>query len=284
MAEFVEIVEVGPRDGLQNEAQPIPTSRKVALVDALSAVGFRRIEAASFVSPRWVPQMADGAVVMAAIRRAPRTRYMALAPNLKGYEAARAAGAQEVAVFVAATEGFARANLNCTVAESLERVAPVAGAADADVVPLRGYVSVVTDCPYEGLVAPMAVARVAAALRDLGCKEVSLGETLGRGTPERMDAMLRAVLEEFPVERLAGHFHDTSGGAIRNVEVALDLGLRVFDASVAGLGCCPFAPGAAGNVATEVLVDRLHALGFETRLDRDALSRAAAQARSLREC
>ena len=283
MAEFVEIVEVGPRDGLQNEARPIATECKVALVDALSAVGFRRIEAASFVSPRRVPQMADGAEVLAGIRRTPGTRYMALAPNLQGYEAARAAGAQEVAVFVAATEGFARANLNCSVAESLERVAPVAKAAGTDAVPLRGYVSVVTDCPYEGPVAPEAVVRVAAALRDLGCDEIALGETLGRGTPERVEAMLRAVLGELPPERMAGHFHDTSGGAIRNVEVALDLGLRVFDASVAGLGGCPFAPGAAGNLATERLADRLAALGYETGLDRGALLRAAALARSLRE-
>lgn len=283
MAEFVEIVEVGPRDGLQNEARVIPTPRKVALVDAPSEVGFRRIEAASFVSPRWVPQMADGAEVMAAIRRTPGTSYMALAPNLRGYEAARAAGAHEVAVFVAATERFAKANLNCTVAESLERVGSVAEAARADAVPLRGYVSVVTDCPYEGSVAPQAVAPVAAALRDLGCHEVSLGETLGRGAPERVEVMLRAVLEELPPERLAGHFHDTSGGAIRNVEVALGFGLQVFDASVAGLGGCPFAPGAAGNLATEALADRLAALGYDAGLDREALSRTGLLALTLRE-
>jgi hydroxymethylglutaryl-CoA lyase len=283
MAEVVEIVEVGPRDGLQNEARIIPTARKVALVDALSEAGFRRTEAASFVSPKWVPQMADGAEVLTGLHRRPGTIYMALAPNLKGYGAAREAGADEVAVVTAASEGFARANLNASIAETLGRIAPIMEAARRNGLPVRGYVSVVTDCPYEGEVAPGAVARVAAALRDLGCHEVSLGETLGRGTPERVDAMLRAVLEEMPPERLAGHFHDTAGRALENVEVALARGLRVFDASIGGLGGCPFAPGAAGNVATEALVERLAALGYGTGLDRDALARAAVLARSLRE-
>ena len=283
MAETVEIVEVGPRDGLQNEARIIPTDRKVALVDALSEARFRRIEAASFVSPRWLPQMADGAEVLAGSHRRPGTRYMALAPNLKGYLAAQAAGADEVAVVTAASEGFARANLNASIAETLERIAPIMEAADRDRMPVRGYVSVVTDCPHEGEVAPGAVARVVAALRDLGCHEVSLGETLGRGTPERVDAMLRAVLGELPPGRLAGHFHDTSGRALANVGVALEHGLRVFDSSIGGLGGCPFAPGAAGNVATEALVERLAALGFHTGLDVNALKRAARLARSLRE-
>ncbi|EYD74873.1 Hydroxymethylglutaryl-CoA lyase [Rubellimicrobium mesophilum DSM 19309] len=283
MAEAVEIVEVGPRDGLQNQARIIPTDRKVALVDALSEAGFQRIEVASFVSPRWVPQMADGAEVLVGIGRRPGTRYMALAPNLKGYEAARADGADEVAVVTAASEGFARANLNATVAETLDRIATILDMAHRDEMPVRGYVSVVTDCPYDGEVAPASVARVSAALRDLGCHEVSLGETLGRGTPERVDAMLRAVLEELPPERLAGHFHDTSGRALENVEVALGHGLRVFDSSVGGLGGCPFAPGAAGNVATEALAERLATLGYETALDREALARATALARSLRE-
>lgn len=283
MPEPVEIVEVGPRDGLQSQARIIPAASKVALIDALSAAGLRRIEAASFVSPRWVPQMADGAEVLAGIARRPGTRYMALAPNLKGYEAARAAGADEVAVFTAASEGFARANLNASIAESLERLGPVLDAARRDGIPVRGYVSVVTDCPYEGEVAPGAVARVAAALRDLGCREVSLGETLGRGTPERVGAMLRAVLEELPPERLAGHFHDTAGRALENVEVALEQGLRIFDSSIGGLGGCPFAPGAAGNVATEALAARLGALGYEVSLDLGALDRASALALALRE-
>jgi len=283
VADAVELVEVGPRDGLQNEAKVIPTAAKVALVDALSEAGFRRIEAASFVSPRWVPQMADGAEVLAGLRRGAGTRYMALAPNLQGYEAARNAGADEVAVVTAASEGFARANLNATIADTLARIAPIMEAARRDGLPVRGYVSVVTDCPYDGEVAPGAVARVAAALRDLGCQEVSLGETLGRGTPERVEAMLRAVLDELPPQRLAGHFHDTSGRAVENVEVALEHGLRIFDASIGGLGGCPFAPGAAGNVATEVLAARLSALGYETGLDTAALARAVTLARSLGE-
>lgn len=282
MAERVEVVEVGPRDGLQNEPRAVPAEAKVALIEALGEAGLPRIEAASFVSPRWVPQMADGAEVMARLRRAPGVRYMALVPNLRGYEAARAAGLGEVAVFTAATEGFARANLNASVEESLERFAPVLAAAAEGGVRVRGYVSVVTDCPYEGAVAPGAVARVAARLRDLGCAEIALGETLGQGTPERVEAMLRAVLEELPPGRLAGHFHDTAGRALANVEVALGLGLRTFDASAGGLGGCPYAPGAKGNVATEALVDRLGALGYDTGIDRARLARAAALALSLR--
>jgi hydroxymethylglutaryl-CoA lyase len=278
----VEIVEVGPRDGLQNEARAIPAAEKVALVDALSACGFRRIEAASFVSPRWVPQMADGAEVMAGIARPPGTAFMALTPNLKGYEAARAAGADWVAVFAAATEGFSRANLNASVSEALDRIAAVAEAARADGVPVRGYVSAVTDCPYEGAVAPQAVAAVAGRLLAMGCAEVALGETLGRGTPDRVGAMLDAVLEVVPAGRLAGHFHDTGGRALANLEVALARGLRVFDGSAGGLGGCPYAPGAAGNLATEALVGRLEALGFATGIDRDALARAAGMARGMR--
>jgi hydroxymethylglutaryl-CoA lyase len=283
MPEFVEIVEVGPRDGLQNEPRPIPAARKVALVDALTVAGFRRVEAASFVSPRWVPQMADGAEVMLGTQRRPGTRLMALAPNLRGYEAARAARADWIAVVTAATEGFARANLNCSVTESLDRLRPVLEAARRDGLPVRGYVSVVTDCPYEGAVRPVAVARVTAILRDLGCEEVALGETLGRGTPEWVDAMLSAVLDELPPERLAGHFHDTAGRALANVEVALAHGLRVFDSSIGGLGGCPFAPGAAGNVATERLAAHLAGLGYRTGLDPEALSRAARLARLVRE-
>ncbi len=279
----VEIVEVGPRDGLQNEARIIPTADKVRLIEALSGAGFRRIEAASFVSPRWVPQMADGAEVLARVPRRAGLRYLALVPNLKGWEAAGDAGVDEVAVFAAATDGFARANLNATVEKSLERLVPVVTAAKVDGKAVRGYVSVVTDCPYEGAVGPGAVARVAARLWAMGCDEIALGETLGRGVPERVDAMLGAVLGEVPADRLAGHFHDTAGQALANVEVALERGLRVFDASVAGLGGCPFAPGAKGNVATEALADRLAALGHAHGLDRAALNRAASIARSLRE-
>lgn len=282
MPDFVEIVEMGPRDGLQNEKRLIPTAEKIALVDALGKAGFRRIEVASFVSPKWVPQMADGAAVMAGMTRAPGVRYMALTPNLKGYEAARAARADEVAIFASASEGFSKANLNCTIAESLERFRPVAEAARANGIALRGYVSVVTDCPYDGAVAPVSVARVTAALRDLGCHEVSLGDTIGQGRPERVDAMLTAVLEEMPAEALAGHYHDTAGRALANIEVSLARGLRVFDAAVGGLGGCPYAPGAAGNVATEAVAARLGALGYDTGLDLDRLAEAAAMARAMR--
>ena len=277
-----EIFEVGPRDGLQNEARAIPTAEKVALVDLLSRAGFRRIEVASFVSPRWVPQMADGADVLAGIAQAPGVSYAALTPNLRGFEAASVAGADEVAIFASASEGFSRANLNASLAESLERFAPVAAAARADGMPVRGYVSCVTDCPFDGPVAPGDVARVVAALRRLGCYEVSLGDTLGRGRPEAVDAMLDAVLDELDADRLAGHFHDTGGCALANVDVALGRGLRVFDAAVGGLGGCPYAPGAAGNVATGPLLAHLEARGFETGLDAAAVARAGEAARAMR--
>lgn len=282
MTERVEIFEVGPRDGLQNEPRPIAVAAKIALVDCLSRAGFRRIEVASFVSPRWVPQMADAAQVLAGIARAPGVRYAALTPNLRGYLAARAAGAGEVAIFASASEGFSRANLNCGIAESLARYAPVAQAARGDGLPMRGYVSVVTDCPYDGPTPPAAVARVVAALRDLGCYEVSLGDTIGQGHPETIAAMLGAVLNELPAERLAGHYHDTAGRALANIEASLALGLRVFDAAVGGLGGCPYAPGAAGNVATELVAARLAEMGYVTGLDAGVLANAAALARGMR--
>ena len=282
MAEFVEIVEMGPRDGLQNEKRIIPTAEKIALVDLLSRAGFRRIEVASFVSPKWVPQMADSAEVLAGIARAPGVRYAALTPNMKGYEGARAAKADEVAIFASASEGFSKANLNATIAESLDRFRPVAKAAQADGIPVRGYVSVVTDCPYDGPVAPGAVARVTAALRDMGCYEVSLGDTIGQGRPETVDAMLTAVLGELPADRLAGHYHDTAGQALANIEASLARGLRVFDAAVGGLGGCPYAPGAKGNVATEAVAGRLAELGYDTGLDAALLAEAAALARAMR--
>jgi len=282
MTERVEIFEVGPRDGLQNEPRPIAVAAKIALVDCLSRAGFRRIEVASFVSPRWVPQMADAAQVLAGIRRTPGVRYAALTPNLRGYLAARAAGADEVAIFASASEGFSRANLNCGVEDSLARYAPVAQAARGDGMAMRGYVSVVTDCPYDGPTPPAAVARVVARLRDLGCYEVSLGDTIGQAHPETIAMMLRAVLNELPPERLAGHYHDTAGRALANIEASLALGLRVFDAAVAGLGGCPYAPGAAGNVATERVAARLAELGYQTGLDRAVLAEAAALARGMR--
>lgn len=282
MSGVVEIVEVGPRDGLQNEPRAIPTAEKIALVDTLSRAGFRRIEVASFVNPARVPQMADGAAVLAGIRRVPGVRYTALVPNLRGYLAARDAGADEVAIFASASEGFSRANLNASIAESLQRFAEVAQAARDDGMPMRGYVSCVTDCPYDGPTPPAEVARVAAALRDMGCFEVSLGDTLGRGTPDRVAAMLGAVLGEVPAEQLAGHFHDTGGRALENIGVALEHGLRVFDASAGGLGGCPFAPGAAGNVATGVVRDWLAARGWETGLDAGVVAEAAALALRMR--
>ncbi len=239
MPEFVEIFEVGPRDGLQNEARLIPVAEKIALVDCLSGAGFRRIEVASFVSPKWVPQMADGAEVLAGIARTPGVRYAALTPNMKGYERAVAARADEIAIFGSASEGFSKANINKSMAESLEAFRPVAAAAGVRGLPVRGYVSCVVQCPYDGPVAPGAVADVAGALLEMGCYEVSLGDTVGRGAPRAVAAMLEAVLAVVPAERLAGHFHDTGGKALENIEVSLDAGLRVFDSAVGGLGGCP---------------------------------------------
>ncbi|MEC9103833.1 MAG: hydroxymethylglutaryl-CoA lyase, partial [Pseudomonadota bacterium] len=230
----------------------------------------------------WVPQMAGSAQVLAGITRAKGVRYAALTPTMRGFEDAMAAGADEVAIFGSASEGFSRANINASIAESLERFAPVAQAAMENGLPVRGYISCVTDCPYDGATPPGAVARVAAALRDMGCYEISLGDTIGRGTPDSIGAMLDAVLEELPAPRLAGHYHDTAGRALENIEVSLEKGLRVFDAAVGGLGGCPYAPGAAGNVATEAVHDRLTALGYDTGLNRDLLIRAAGMARAMR--
>ena len=283
MNDRITIYEVGPRDGLQNESRLIPTPRKIELVDRLSGCGLTRLEVASFVSPKWVPQMADGAAVLAGIARAPGARYAALVPNLKGYAAARAARAGEVAIFASASESFSQRNINCSIAESLARFAPVAEAAARDGVPLRGYVSCVTDCPFEGAIDPRRVADVTARLFGLGCHEVSLGDTIGRGTPDSVGRMLAAVLETSAAGRLAGHFHDTGGRALENIEVALGLGLRVFDAACGGLGGCPFAPGSEGNVATERVVARLSDLGFETGIDRAGLEAAARFARGLRQ-
>jgi hydroxymethylglutaryl-CoA lyase len=283
MAEHVIVFETGPRDGLQNEKTLILTADRIRLINLLSACGFEKIEVTSFVSPRWVPQMADAAEVMAGLTRAPGTSYAALTPNLRGFEAARAAGADEVAIFGSASEGFSLANINCSVEESLARFTPVAEAAMAAGIPIRGYVSCVTNCPYDGPTPPQSVARMASALINIGCYEVSLGDTIGAGTPESIGRMLDAVLAEVPVERLAGHYHDTGGRALENVRVSLDRGLRVFDAAVGGLGGCPYAPGAKGNVATEAVVELIESRGFSTGLDRDRLADAASFARGLRE-
>jgi hydroxymethylglutaryl-CoA lyase len=263
----VRIVDVAPRDGLQNEKASVPTEVKVGLIDRLTDAGLPAIEATSFVSPKWVPQMADNAQVMAAIRRKPGVRYPVLTPNIKGFEAALAAGADEVAVFVAASETFSQKNINCSIAESLERARPVAAAAKTRGVRVRGYISCVLDCPYEGEIAPSAVREVAAALHAMGCYEVSLGDTIGTGTPGRTASLIATVAEAVPVDALAGHFHDTYGQAIANVYAAMEAGIATFDSSVAGLGGCPYAKGATGNVATEDLLYLLEGLGIETGVD-----------------
>ncbi|MBN9472376.1 MAG: hydroxymethylglutaryl-CoA lyase [Bosea sp.] len=270
----VVIVEVGPRDGLQNETTPITTADKLALIGRLAEAGLSRIEATAFVSPRWVPQMADHEAVMRGITRRPGVVYSALVPNEKGAEAALAAGAQALAVFTAASESFCRKNTNCSIAESIARFRPVMRLAERAGVPVRGYVSCALDCPYEGEIAPDAVASVSAELLALGCSEIALSDTLGRGTPERTQAMVEATLRRAPAAMLAGHFHDTSGQAIANVEVAWRLGLRIFDGAVGGSGGCPYAPGAAGNLATERLVAHFEAKGISTGIDLAALERA----------
>ncbi|MER8671488.1 hydroxymethylglutaryl-CoA lyase [Mesorhizobium sp. M1156] len=283
MGEFVRIFEMSARDGLQNEARLVPAAEKIRLIDMLSDCGFRKLEATSFVSPKWVPQMADAAGVMAGIRRAPDVVYAVLVPNLKGYEAARAANADEIAVFASASETFSHKNINCSIAESLERFRPVLAAGAADGILVRGYVSCVTDCPYEGPVPPAAAVRVAAELLAMGCYEISLGDTIGQGTPATIAAMLDAVLEEMQAERLAGHYHDTGGRALDNILVSLEKGLRTFDAAVGGLGGCPFAPGAKGNVDTLAVAAMLADKGYETGLHRERLGAAARFADRLRE-
>jgi len=276
MAEHVRIVEVGPRDGLQNEKQTVATEAKVALIGMLADAGLKTIEATAFVSPKWVPQMADQAEVMRALPRREGVSYSVLVPNLKGFEAALAAGATEVAVFAAASETFSQKNINCTIAESLDRFAPVFAAAHAAAVRVRGYVSCVLGCPYEGAVDPGRVADVAGKLFAAGCYEISLGDTIGVGTPNRTKEVLAVVSQRVPVASLAGHFHDTYGQALANIYAAMEVGVRVFDSSVSGLGGCPYAPGAAGNVATEDLVYMLNGMGVETGVDLDRLIAAGA--------
>jgi isopropylmalate/homocitrate/citramalate synthase len=267
----VHIVEVGPRDGLQNEAQIVSTETKIEFIHRLAASGLKTIEATAFVSPKWVQQMADHAEVLRALPWGQGVTYPVLVPNLRGFEEAVAAGATEVAVFAAASETFSRRNINCTIAESLERFAPVFAAARATNVRVRGYVSCVLGCPYEGKIEPAQVADVAAALFESGCYEVSLGDTIGVGTPNRTTELIEKVAQRVHIDRLAGHFHDTYGQALANVYAALTLGVQVFDASVSGLGGCPYAPGAAGNVATEDLLYMLNGMGIETGVDLDRL-------------
>ena len=275
----VKIVEVSPRDGLQNEKQAVPTATKIELVRRLGAAGLKAIEATAFVSPKWVPQMADNAAVMAGIsllEGVAGITYPALVPNLKGLEAALAAGAREVAVFGAASEAFSQKNINCSIAESLERFRPVVEAAKNANVRVRGYVSCVLGCPYQGEVAPQAVADVARALYEMGCYEISLGDTIGAGTPEKTKAMIEAVAKHLPLKKIAGHYHDTYGMAVANIYASLQCGVAIFDSSVAGLGGCPYSPGASGNVATEDVVYLLDGLGIATGIDLAALAATGA--------
>ncbi|MBI6909125.1 hydroxymethylglutaryl-CoA lyase [Pseudomonas palleroniana] len=274
---YVRLVEVGPRDGLQNEAQPISVADKVQLVDALSAAGLSYIEVGSFVSPKWVPQMAGSAEVFAQIQRKPGVTYGALAPNLRGFEDALAAGVKEVAVFAAASQAFSQRNINCSISESLERFAPIMAAARQHGVSVRGYVSCVLGCPYEGEVAPEQVAAVARELYAMGCYEVSLGDTIGTGTAGATRRLFEVVGAQVPRDKLAGHFHDTYGQAIANIYAGLLEGISVFDSSIAGLGGCPYAKGASGNVASEDVLYLLNGLGIETGIDLDALIRAGQQ-------
>jgi hydroxymethylglutaryl-CoA lyase len=267
----VRIVDVGPRDGLQNEKQNVSTATKIELIRRLGETGLRSIEATAFVSPKWVPQMADAAEVLGGIERRAGVSYPVLTPNMKGLDAAIAAGATEVAIFGAASEAFSQKNINCSIAESLERFRPLVLAAKTAEIKVRGYVSCVLGCPYQGEVAPNSVAEVAKALFDMGCYEISLGDTIGCGTPEKTKAMIEAVARRVPLKKLAGHYHDTWGMAIANIYASLQLGVSVFDSSVAGLGGCPYAAGASGNVATEDVVWLLKGLGIESGIDLDKL-------------
>ncbi len=275
MGDFVKIVEVGPRDGLQNEVQAIAVTTKIALVERLGACGFREVEAGAFVSPKWVPQMAGSADVLAGIKKKPDITYPVLVPNEKGYEAAREAGAERIAVFGAASESFSHKNINASIEESLARFRPVVEQAKTDGVSVRGYVSCVLGCPYEGDVALGNVVQVSQKLFDMGCDEISLGDTIGVGTPDKARTMLKAVAASIPMENLACHFHDTYGQALANLYACLEEGVRVVDASIAGLGGCPYAKGASGNVASEDVVYMLHGLGVDTGIDLERLIETA---------
>lgn len=284
MVDHVTIHEVGPRDGLQNEPGVIALADKLALIQLLSESGLTDIEVGSFVSPKWVPQMADTPEVLRGLKHAKGVRYGVLVPNMRGWDgfAPFAAGPFEVAVFISASEGFSQSNLNCSIAESVGRLKPVVAAATAAHVPVRGYVSCISDCPFDGPTQPDAVAYAVSLLRDVAPVQISLGDTLGRGTPDRIAAMLDAVLQVVPADQLAGHFHDTGGQALQNVTVSLDKGLRHFDSAVGGLGGCPYAPGAPGNLATEALLEYLHDAGYDTGVRPDVIAKAATLAQQMR--
>ncbi len=281
MDNHVTIVEVGPRDGLQNETRIVPTIEKIMLVNALSQCGFGKIETTSFVSPKWVPQLADAAKVMDGISRREGTLYSALTPNLQGLKAAIQHRADEVAIFASASEAFSQKNINCSIAQSMARFAELAELAKAQNLPIRGYVSNMIACPYSGPVEPQQVAAVAAQLLAIGCHEISLGDTIGVGTPQTVEAVVSAVLEEAAIGQIAGHFHDTHNRALENIELCLSLGMRIFDSSINGIGGCPYAPGAKGNVATQAVYERVEELGFHTGIDPANLYRVAQLAQQI---
>ena len=272
----VDLIDVGPRDGLQNEKQAVPAAVKIDLIHRLVAAGVRHLEATSFVSPKWVPQMADAPEVMAGITRTPGVVYSVLTPNMKGLEAALKAGANEVVVFGAATEAFSQKNINCSVAESIERFAPVVAAAHAAGVATRGAISCTVGCPYEGDVDPQAVGRVAGLMKAIGVQRIAVADTIGVGTPKQVQAAMEAALRHYDLAQISGHFHDTYGQAMANTLISLQMGVRVFETSVAGLGGCPYAKGATGNVATEDVVYMLHGMGIDTGIDLDKLVDASA--------
>lgn len=272
---FVKLVDVGPRDGLQNQPEKVSLKTKVQLVDMLSDTGLKAIEAGAFVSPKWVPQMADSAQVMRQIKRHPEVSYPVLTPNMKGYDAALAANCDEVAIFGAASESFSQKNINCSIAESLERFRLVVERAANDGIKVRGYISCVLGCPYEGAIAPAAVADVANTLFEMGCYEISLGDTIGVGTPTKAGEMIDAVAAYVPVEKLAAHFHDTYGQALANLLTVMEKGVAVIDTAIAGLGGCPYAKGASGNVATEDVLYMLNGMGIETGIDLDKVLSAS---------
>lgn len=280
---YVTIFEMGPRDGLQNEKVMIPTEQKIELINRLSDTGLSKIEATSFVSPKWVPQMADAADVLAGIQRKPGIIYSALTPNMQGYERAKAAKADEVAIFAAASEGFSQNNINCSIDESIQRFEPILAQAKQDGIPVRGYVSCIVECPYDGAIDPEIVASTTAKLLALGCYEVSLGDTIGTATPENITHMLQAVLQQAPADKLAGHYHDTGNLALENIQASLELGIRTFDAAVGGLGGCPYAPGAKGNVSTDSVVELLHRLGYETGIDHPQLCEVSQFIRDIKQ-
>jgi len=283
MPDHVKVFEVGPRDGLQNQKRIIPTEDKIRLVDMLSDCGFTHIETTSFVSPKWVPQMADAAAVMAGISRKPGTAYTALTPNMRGYKAAIDASIDEVAVFGSASEGFSQKNINCSIEDSFSRFMPIVEQAKIDKCNVRGYISCITQCPYDGQIEPDQVIRVALRLLDMGCYEISLGDTIGAATTDTTQKLVSSMLNYMPSSVLAGHFHDTNNTALENIKVCLDAGIRTFDSAVGGLGGCPYAEGAKGNVDTVAVVNMLHEMKYETGVNVENLNKASAFALSLSE-